>query len=381
MKVCHITTAHNLFDARVFYHECCFLSKSGIDVTLIAQHERECTVNGVHIIPIQKVRNRWFRCLFSTREAFRKACTVDADIYHFHDPELLPTIVRCARKMHKIVVWDAHENYASTIAYYNYLGVKSISRLAGKIFELIEFSTCKRAGAAVIAVTNVAANRYRNLDLPILVLGNYCSLSDISYPASVKKSVPPLVITSGTLHENRGVYVIMQAMMRVRNVFPCHLAMWGKFSPPGLQDDLRSLWQNSGLINGLDLSGPYSWMHLVNELVPRAAIGCVWLNTDMQNHRDTWSTRLFEYWSHAIPVICSANTVSGKAVEEVGGGIVVNSNGVEGWVNALIALLDNPIMAKEMGLRGRKAVENIYNWDHDGKRLIHFYEELLSGFR
>lgn len=40
---------------------------------------------------------------------YKKAVQLDADIYHFHDPELIPVGMRLKR-MGKTVIFDSHED-------------------------------------------------------------------------------------------------------------------------------------------------------------------------------------------------------------------------------------------------------------------------------
>ena len=89
-KVCILTSVHPPFDVRIFHKEAKSLVKAGYDVTLIAQHDKEEIVDGIKIINLQKPRNRIERMTKTVWSAYRKAVQLDADIYHFHDPELLP---------------------------------------------------------------------------------------------------------------------------------------------------------------------------------------------------------------------------------------------------------------------------------------------------
>ena len=40
--------------------------------------------------------------------------------------------------------------------------------------------------------------------------------------------------------------------------------------------------------------------------------------------------------------------------------------------------MENPKLMKEMGERGRKAVENKYNWNVEGTKLLELYSEISN---
>ena len=82
----------------------------GYDVTLIAQHERDEVADGVKIIALPKPRNRLARIFGLTWRAFRLALRQRADVYHFHDPELLPNGVLLRLFTRAKVIYDVHED-------------------------------------------------------------------------------------------------------------------------------------------------------------------------------------------------------------------------------------------------------------------------------
>ena len=96
-KVCHLTSVHSIDDGRIFRKECTSLAANGFDVTLIAFGENsfEDIKNGVKRISLNlPVKNRLQRFFKRSKTIYKKALDIDADIYHFHDPELLPQIGR-----------------------------------------------------------------------------------------------------------------------------------------------------------------------------------------------------------------------------------------------------------------------------------------------
>jgi hypothetical protein len=64
-KVCILSSVHPALDTRIFYKEAKTLAQAGYEVTLIAQHDKSETVNGVRIIALPSPKNRFQRIFFS----------------------------------------------------------------------------------------------------------------------------------------------------------------------------------------------------------------------------------------------------------------------------------------------------------------------------
>ena len=89
-KVCILTSVHPPDDIRVFQKEAKALAMAGYTVTLLAQHDKNEIVDGISIVRLPKPRNRMVRMTIMMWSNFRRAIRVNADIYHFHDSELIP---------------------------------------------------------------------------------------------------------------------------------------------------------------------------------------------------------------------------------------------------------------------------------------------------
>ena len=89
MRIVHLSSVHDITDTRVTHKECGGLAAAGYDVALINTHDGDTTVAGVPVIGLGAPRNRLHRMLVTTWAIFFRALKEKADIYHFHDPELM----------------------------------------------------------------------------------------------------------------------------------------------------------------------------------------------------------------------------------------------------------------------------------------------------
>ena len=112
-RTCYISAQP--LDTRIFYKECMTLKKAGYEVVLIAPHDSDDYVNGIIIRAVPKPKNRIQRMLITSYQVLIKAIEEKAQIYHIHDPELLPG-VQILRILGYTVIYDMHENVPKDIS-------------------------------------------------------------------------------------------------------------------------------------------------------------------------------------------------------------------------------------------------------------------------
>ena len=105
-RVCHLTSAHPRTDTRIFLKECRSLAGNGYSVSLVVadglgNEYRE----GVWVYDVGASHGRIDRIWSASQRVFDKAVTLNADIYHLHDPELIPFGLRLKR-MGKTVIFQ-----------------------------------------------------------------------------------------------------------------------------------------------------------------------------------------------------------------------------------------------------------------------------------
>jgi len=367
---------HPTFDTRIFRKECRSLARLGYEVKLIITADQEQEVDGVHIIPLSKAKTELDIRWKSPRKAVDIAMGIDADLYHFHDPELILPMRKLARHKNKPVVWDAHENYHYTIAYFNKFKCRPISRIMALAFSTVELNSCKKQFSGVVTINDLMAHRYRDHGIRTAAVGNFPEYDLLPYPPRVSRTSKPRFINAGTMWLETLPNIIAQAFALVRCELECEIAFWGRFKPPITPDSLRSIaLSKGGPDEDVIIGGPYSYSVLVEELIPTAWAGCVLFDTNDYNNRLGLPNRFFELWANGIPAIVSRHTNIARIVEEIGGGIVVD-NTPDSIAEAFHCLAKDPGIAVKMGKAGRAAIESRYNWKSAFQELLDLYNDI-----
>jgi hypothetical protein len=115
IHVCHLTSVHPRFDARIFLKECRSLSHKYRVSLVVADGKGDETKEGVDIYDVGvSAYGRLGRMTLTTRRILKKAKELNAELYHFHDPELIPIGLKL-KKWGKKVIFDSHEPYSLAI--------------------------------------------------------------------------------------------------------------------------------------------------------------------------------------------------------------------------------------------------------------------------
>lgn len=362
-KVCHITSVHSPEDVRIFHKECVSLAQAGYEVYLVQRGE-SYGKDGVRMIGFGKpASNRLKRMLFTARKAYQTALSVDADIYHFHDPELLPYGLRL-KKRGKTVIFDSHEDTLESILEKTWIPAP-LRRLVYFWFKGRQEKVCKQIDA-VVTVTPHMVNFFRRLNPVTVQIANFPILSD----------APPPDISSKTLVFAGGISSLWKhhTIIKVLERLPdCHYRMCG----PGEADYLREL-ENLPAWGRVEYLGKVPYEEIA-ALLAKSSVGMAvasycrnsdWKNGTMGN------TKIFEEMMAGLPVICTDFVLWREFVERWHCGICVDPENEDEIADAIRYLLDHPDEARQMGENGRRAVEEEFNWAHEEKKLLALYEEL-----
>jgi glycosyltransferase involved in cell wall biosynthesis len=364
-RVVHLTSVHYAFDTRIFHKECRSLALAGYDVTLIAPHAGgNQSQNGVTLRAIKPPLDRRERMTSTICAVYQAAVQENADIYHFHDPELMP-IAALLKARGKRVIYDVHENYSGTMKDKWIPGpLCGPASVAVGVCE----ATFARACDRIVAATPAIAKKFPPSRTRLVQ--NYPWLHELTSPNPVPyEQREPIAVYVGWLCDERGVGTMIRAVELAAKESPVKLQIAGKVvSGAKLQfDDGRSrdLVEHLGFLNRPQVA----------ELIAQARVGLI-TPPPTGNSVTAQPTKLFEYMSGGLPVLASDFPVYRSIVESAGCGLLVNPLDPAAIAAALVWILRHPSEAAEMGRSGQRAVTERYNWEHEAKSLIRTYAEL-----
>jgi len=367
-KICVMTSAHPAFDVRIFHKECKSLAAAGYEVVLIVPHHESLVRDGVRVKATRRRAGRLQRATLGVLDVLLAAIREKADLYHFHDPELIPVGI-FLRLLGRKVIYDIHENLPKTLSYKHYLPAWLRKSLFGSVLAIAEqMASC--CFSALITTTTILAERFAPWNRRIALLRNYPLLDEFAFTDSCEARGSTFVYV-GLLSAARGMQELVEAIGLLPASASAKLQFAGSFDPPELLNRLQALpgWQRTEFLGYLGRSQ-------VAEILSHAFAGLVVLQPE-PNHREGLSTKLFEYMAAGIPGIASDFPFFREIVEETRCGLLVNPGDTREISAAMTYLLANPNEAREMGERGRSAVRKKFNWDKEQQNLLDLYDELL----
>lgn len=369
-RVVHLSTVHKSNDVRIFLKECCSLASAGYDVTLVARAEADSVKNGVKIVAVKQYdHSRLSRMLLSTYDVFRKARRVRADLYHFHDPELMP-VGLLLRLIGASVVYDVHEDTPKQILSKEWIPSVMRTPIASTL-GAFEWLSSRFIFSRIVAATPPIAVRFppkKTTTVQNFPIADELTPTDQTLPMEQRA---PHVVYPGGLARVRGVVEMVKAMEHVETP-GARLILAGLFTDEGLEEEVRALagWSRVEYRGFLDRSKIASLLAEVRAgLVP---------DYDIPNYIDSYPVKMFEYMAAGLPVIASDFPLWRTIIDTERCGLLIDQRDPRAIAKAIDWILNNPQAAEDMGRRGREAVEVKYNWAAEERKLLTMYRNEIE---
>ncbi|MCC2624549.1 MAG: glycosyl transferase [Burkholderiales bacterium] len=360
-KICHITSAHKRNDIRIFVKECVTLAKAGHEVTLIVADDLAYEIhNGVQIYSVGKQETRKQRMLKTPKDIYSKVIQLKPDVIHFHDPELMLIGCKLARRGYK-VVYDVHEDLPKQILDKYWLP-KITRPLVSKYVAYLE-KKCAKLFYGIVAATPIIARRFKQYNSNTIDVCNYPILAELDVAYTSWGQRENSICYIGSISKTRGIEPIIAAC----GITHIPLELAGIFSGDITLDELKQ--QGSG--EYINYHGVLNRPEITN-LLQKVKIGLVTL-FPTPSYVESLPIKMFEYMLAGIPVIASNFPLWQEIVGKYACGILVDPTNHHQIAGAILNLINNQDMARQMGENGRKIVLEHFNWENEQQKLINFY--------
>ena len=361
-KICHMTSVHKRYDVRIFQKECITLRKLGYEVHLVVSDaEPDEIVNDIYIHSTGYLpKNRFERMTGAAKEVYKLAKSLNAEIYHFHDPELMGFGVKLS-KQGKKVIFDSHEHTIVQIYSKRYL---IFPKAVSKLFELYQKRVIRQI-AEIITPTPQLVDLFKTINENAFLVTNYPKLEESM--AGIKKK-RQICFTGGCdsqwMLENIAIAV---------SELDCEIIIAGS----GNEEYINAIIKKGrGKVKYVGQLGKEDVYRLQSESLAGMAV-----NYGIQTIKEggtLGNTKMFEYMMNGSPIICTDFPLWKMVVEKDDCGICVDANSVEEIRKAIKYFLDCPDESIRMGENARAAVEREYNWDTQVENLAQAYRTLIT---
>lgn len=370
-RVVHLTSVHPRYDIRIFEKQCRSLAKNGYDVHLIvADSKGSEQQSGVNIHDIGRPKNRLSRFFSTTRAIYKKALDLNAAVYQFHDPELIPIGVSLAKKGYQ-VIYDIHENVAVSILDKFWIP-KFLRPTIKRIYEQYEQYAIKHFSHLLVAPVEAdyGYGSTQILNFPVV-------FDETDFSKTKEFQFPIRFVYAGAVSRLRAVFEMLEIFNGiVENGFDVHLDLIGHFQPAALELEVREYIVAKNLTDRVALHG-YIPLNEVYTILNNSHIGFSILKP-IKNYYNAIPTKIFDYMLKGIPVITSDFPVYNYYVLKKNTGLCLNYNDLSGSISKLSELLGNVELLNKMSSNGVAAVKNEFNWRSQEIKLLKLYDEIIT---
>ena len=355
-------------DTRIFYRYCKHLAEN-YTVTLIAVHPKEETREEIHIIPFRRFKNKLLRVCLTWFLMFFKAVRVRADLYHLHDPELIPCGL-LLRLMGKKVVLDIHENVAEDIFDKPWIPAKGLLYACFRFFE-------KRAvkSMPVILAEQSYEARYQKMGADFTTVLNYVDLPFFKpFSENVNRS-SNRIFYMGILLESRGLQQIAEAIHILKKQgYVIEFDVVGELYS-SLEKQLHALSFWNDISQQIHFHGRLT-LEKGYEISREASVGMCIIQP-MKNSVGSYPTKMFEYMAIGLPQVTSYFPLYRTVVEENKVGICVDPANAHEIAASILSIMTDSVKAENMRQSGLQAAQK-YVWAGEMEKVFALYSRLLA---
>jgi glycosyltransferase involved in cell wall biosynthesis len=355
------------------------LDKHGFEVIFIAPYGHPRTLEGnITIVGVPILSSRPRRML-NTWRILIKALQEKADIYHFHDPELIPCAIFLRLISRKPVIYDVHEHNPDALRLKEYINSR-IRNFFAKLFDWFELNTAPFFNA-IITADDAVAGRFQGSNNRIVILYNFPKkgFGETDGALTNSRAYPVQLIYVGSMCPERGQWLMLDVVRILVDQNNLDVGLWiiGSFDSEEKRREFIETVETDELLQGRVISPGFIPQSQLGAWLSSADIGLVPLQPVDKFYKNI-PTKMFEYMAASLPIVGSDLPPISRFLLAANAGFVADPDDPQSHAEKILSLVENPEMAKEMGQNGRHAFQTRYNWTSEENKLVSLYRELLN---
>jgi glycosyltransferase involved in cell wall biosynthesis len=367
--IVHFTTVHPRTDPRIRSKMVASLhERFPGQVTMFVQDGLgdETDAAGFRIVDTGPPLSRVKRIILGGWRMFRAVLRASPVLAHFHDPELLPWGV-LLRLFGIKVVYDVHEDYTQTVTQNGRLPPLARKILPPVVWG-VEFVLTRLISGVVLVAPHQKTLRFP--DKTTTYVRNWPKIDEFDEPNKVPmRNRPRECAYIGTVTLNRNIVGMMEAFKSERNSGAI-LRVAGQFTVPIEEAEAKRhpCWKDVRFDGWVSREG-------VADILGATRAGLVLLRP-IPHEMVSYPIKLFEYLAAGVPVIASNFPLWVDLIGDINCCLFVDPLDPDAIASAVRWIIEHPDEAQSMGMRGRQAALERFNWTREADELVRFYSRL-----
>lgn len=363
--IVHLTSVHQRYDTRVFNKMCSYLATHDYNISLVVSDGKGDEVkNGVSIIDVgPKTGGRFSRITKTVNLIYKKTKELNGDLFHLHDPELIPIGLKL-KKLHKRVVFDAHEDYIGKIESKQWIH-PSFRKVIFFLFKAYYNYSLKKLDGVVLASRYIQTNNPNKV-----TFRNLPNLSNKNKKRVIKTQRKNIILYTGGITKYRGIEQVIKAMLQ------SSFKNWQLVILGSIDLDLKHSLKKELKDKRIIVKGEVSYDEVI-KWIYKSRVGVV-VNQPVFTYDKALPNKLFEYMAYGLPVVCSHYPHWQEIVAKNKVGLCCDPRDLKDIAHSIEKILSNDLLQKSMSSNGERTIENFYNLEKETLKLIDFYKEICQ---
>lgn len=368
MDSLHLTTVHTPTDTRIFDKEATSLADAGFDVGILAHDAPTGERNGIQFFDLGLPSTRPERWKNIPGVA-QKAKSLNASIYHFHDPELIPVGLYLSATTNSAVIYDVHEDYGHKVTGREWIP-EFVTPLLSYGVPLAEQFAASRFDAIVTATDKIRL-MFNKANENVSTIHNFPRTKSLPpIGESKSRTAEHVLCYVGGLSELRGIHRMLEVLdILCDRGLDIELWALGSWSTDADRCRAQRFIADRGLERQTHFPGYLDYGEMFQYLYG-ADLGLALLDTEQ--FETAIPTKQFEYLYSGLPVVATPLDAVVRFLPERYR-YIVPQNDSYSTADAVEIALETEYDTAEM----QSLIKEKYSWEFEAESLVSLYDELL----